>query len=147
MKYFYVEFEVAGNIGDNADVDWNTHPPRIERLHYEFDTWLGDALLEAFLCLIATEEAAAALKAAGVTGVAYDAVEVSTTETFREFHPDQGLPPFVWLRVNGVAGEDDFGVYRDMRGERPQHKFVLSERALDILRPFGLNYAEIEPFP
>ena len=43
------------------------------------------------------------------------------------------IATFPWLRVTGVAGKDDFGVYRDTQGERPRNRFVPSERALKCL--------------
>ena len=112
----------------------------MHRLHYVFNTWSGDAILESFPCLIATENAADALRAAAATGVDFDGVEVSASDIFEGFHPNFELPAFVWLRVKGVAGKDDFGIAVDRR-------FVLSERALDLIRPFGLSHAEIAPFP
>ena len=146
MNYFFIEPEVAGGLGSNTILDRTTHPPRAERLHYEFEGWLGDALLEGFPCLIATEQASNALKSARATGVDYAEVEVSTSQLFRHLYPNRQLPPFVWLQIKGTAGKDDFGRHRDMRAERPRNKFVISERALEILRPFGLNHADIEPY-
>lgn len=139
MNFFYTEPEVAGDLGSNTILDRSVLPPRVNRLHYEFDIWLGDALLETFPCLIALETAANALKAAGMTGVEFDKVETSMSPMFEGFHPNFKLPPFVWLRVTGIAGRDDFGV-------APDRRFVISERALDLIRPFGLKHAEMAPF-
>lgn len=49
------------------------------------------------------------------------------------------LPPFVWLKVDGKAGHDDFGLAED-------HRLVVSESVLDALRPLGISHALIEPF-
>lgn len=64
---------------------------------------------------------------------------VSASDNLIDNFPDRPLPPFIWLHVTGTAGKDDFGVGKD-------HRFVISERALEIIRPFGLKYAEIEPY-
>lgn len=53
--------------------------------------------------------------------------------------PDQKLPSFVWLKVNGDADDDDFRIAKDYR-------LVFSERVLDALRSFGISNALIEPF-
>lgn len=139
MNYFFIEPEVGGGVGPNTILDRRTDPPRVDHLNYEFDVWLGDCLVEGFPCLIATQQASNALEAAGATGFDLGDVEISTTYEFDSREPSVRLPPFVWLKVIGIAGKDDFGVGADLR-------FVISERALDIVRPFGLKHADIEPF-
>lgn len=146
MNYFFIEPEVAGGWGKNVVADVSIHPPQVRKLHYEFEGWMGDALLDTFPCVIATKEAADALASEGVTGIDYAKVEVSTSDLFRHLHPTLNLPPFVWLQIKGKAGRDDFGDYCDARGERPWTRHVISDRALGIIRPFGLNHADIEPF-
>jgi len=47
--------EVAGRLGEKTVLIATSHPPITERLNYEFDGWLGDDLLEPFLCYIVTE--------------------------------------------------------------------------------------------
>jgi hypothetical protein len=48
---------VAGGYGEDAILDTSVCPERVERLHYEFDGWLGDDLLESFPVFIITERA------------------------------------------------------------------------------------------
>jgi hypothetical protein len=139
MKYFFVEPEVAGGFGPNIDLDTSVHPPIIHRLNYEFDGWLGDVLLESFPVWIVTLPARDAIKALGCTGVRFDEVEVTTSGLFEDIYPDRQLPEFAWMRVEGKAGEDDFGVLSTLI-------LVVSERALKTLQDLGLNYAEIAEF-
>ncbi|MFD2056543.1 hypothetical protein ACFSQT_26735 [Mesorhizobium calcicola] len=40
--------------------------------------------------------------------------------------PDVELPPFVWLKVDGRASCDDFGINQKLN-------LVISERAFDVL--------------
>ncbi|WP_378919867.1 hypothetical protein [Mesorhizobium kowhaii] len=115
------------------------HPPIVTKLHYEFQGWFGDVLLESFPCFIVTEGAKSALLEIGISGVTFSPVEVSTSDLFEEMQPDQRLPPFVWLKVDGDAGRDDFGIANDYR-------LVVSERVLDALKPLGISNALIEPF-
>jgi len=56
MRYFKVEPEIAGDFGDNTVLDTSTHPPKVHKLHYEIETWLGDPILETFLCFVTTDE-------------------------------------------------------------------------------------------
>lgn len=139
MKYFYLEPEVSGGLGDDAIMDTSVHPPIVTRLHYEFDGWLGDLMVTSFPCYLVTEYLKAKFLTAGFSGATFDKVKVTTSELFEEMQPDVELPPFVWLKVDGRAGHDDFGLAED-------HRLVVSERVLDALRPLGISHALIEPF-
>jgi hypothetical protein len=139
MKYFYIEPEVAGGLGHNVVMDRSVHPPIVSGLHYEFDGWLGDVLLESFPCFIVTEGAKKDLQSVGLTGLRFDEVEVTTSEFFQERYPNRQLPKFVWLQIVGKPGQDDFGIAKDLR-------LVISERALEVLRGLGISNALITDF-
>lgn len=139
MHYFYIEPEVAGSLGDRTIADWKVHPPLVSVLHYEFQGWLGDEILESFPVFIVTHRVKEELMAMGVTGTNFDDVYVTTSINFREFHPDRDMPQFVWLKPVGKAGQDDFATANDSR-------LVVSKRALDVLRTAGASHALIEPF-
>ncbi|MDX8514926.1 hypothetical protein [Mesorhizobium captivum] len=139
MKYFYLEPEVSGGLGDNTVMDSSVHPPIVTRLHYEFDGWLGDVIVTSFPCYLVTEDVKEKILKDGFSGVRFDKVEVTTSELFEEMQPDLELPPFVWLKVDGEAGHDDFGLAED-------HRLVVSESVLDVLRPLGISNALVEPF-
>ncbi|MFY9952572.1 MAG: hypothetical protein WAK54_05070, partial [Bradyrhizobium sp.] len=74
MEYFFVEPEVAGGLGPLTVMDTTTHPPIVSKLHYHFDGWLGNVLLETFPCFIVTDGARQALQAIGATGAKFDEV-------------------------------------------------------------------------
>lgn len=137
MKYFFLEPEVVGGLGENTILDASVHPPRIERLHVEIGGWLGDAILETFPCVMATKFAAEALERSGATGIEFAELEVSASAEFHEMYPVREVPSLCWLKVTGDAGKHDFGIATDLR-------LVVSERALDVLRPFGIQHALVE---
>lgn len=142
MKPFYViEPEVAGGWG--AKTIFAKTPEKnvvVQRLHFEFDGWLGDELLESTPCYIVTERLARDMRDARLTGVAFDKVEITKSPQFKSRHPGRYLPPFVWLKVNGTPGLDDVGI-------APGRKFVVSGRALNVLQQGGLlNAASITPY-
>jgi hypothetical protein len=139
MKYFHIEPEVAGGYGPNTLLDRSVQPFVIVRLHYKFDGWEGDVLLEGHRCWLITEDAKKEIESCGLTGVSYGEVEVTTSSLFRELYPTQKLPKFVRLMPEGIAGEDDFGIIFG-------HTLVVSERALKLLRGLGLAHADIELF-
>lgn len=96
-------------------------------------------MVTSFPCYLVTEDVKEKILKSGFSGMTFDKVEVTTSELSEEMQPDQKLSSFVWLKVNGDAGDDDFGIAKDYR-------LVVSERVLDALKPFGISNALIEPF-
>jgi hypothetical protein len=140
MKYYYLEPEVpCSSGGDRTEADWTTHPPTVTKLHWEMEYSPDDALLESFPCWIATVETMNAIRSAKLTGATFDEVEVTMTEQARDFEPDFILPDFVWLKIDGKAGQDDFGV-------APNLRLVVSERALKLLQTLGISHAEVADY-
>jgi len=130
-----LEPEVAGGWGSRTVADATTHPPRVSALHYQFDGWQGDDLLESFPCFIVTRRLGDRLAAAGLTGDRLAPVEVTRSEQFESTHPGRELPAFEWLQVTGAAGCNDFGLTAG-------HRLVVSERALAALKAGQLRHCE-----
>src|SRR5215470_10137854 len=105
MKYYYLEPEVAGGYGEDTVLDTSVRPERVERLHYEFQGWLGDDLLEAFPVFIISERLKNILQPLHATGYELDHVKVSKEPQFRELYPNAPpLPKFHWLKISGRGG-------------------------------------------
>lgn len=134
-----LEPEVAGGLGEGTVMDRSVHPPRVSRLVYEFEGWLGDGIVESFPCFLVTEALAQALTEARLTGFALADVTVETTDEFNQ-HFARPLPRFLWLQVTGRAQLDDFWLHTDNR-------LAVSTRALDVLRTQHLDNALLEPLP
>lgn len=136
-EHFVVEPEVAGGLGERTVMDRSSHPPIVSRLHYQFEGWLGDQIVESFPCYLVTESLAAEIVRQGMTGVEFHDVEVTCSQEFYEVHGATALPKFVWLKVTGVAGVDDFGIAGDLR-------LTVSARVLKLIQatmPRGLDFA------
>ncbi|TPM34485.1 hypothetical protein [Mesorhizobium sp. B2-3-5] len=56
-----------------------------------------------------------------------------------ELQPAVELPSFVWVKVGGKAGKDDFGIAQNL-------SLVVSARVLDLLENFGIPSAIVEPY-
>ncbi len=137
--YHILEPEVAGGWGKDTDFTRTPGQPVVVRkLHYQFDGWLGDELLESTPCYIVTERLAAEIKRSKLTGVSFDEVLTSKSEMFDELYPDRVLPKFIWLKVEGAAGQDDFGVTPDLQ-------LIVSEQALTVLKSVGVSRALVTP--
>lgn len=136
MKFYRLEPEVAGGIGPDTMMDRSVSPPRVERLHYVFDGWLGDELLTSFPCFIVTERLANEIEGMKTSGVRFADVKITQSLQFEELHPGKTLPEFKWLQVFGTPGHDDFGISRDRR-------LIVSERVLNTLKLYDLSHCDI----
>ncbi len=83
-----------------------------------------------------TQAAKAAIEAAGLTGAHFDNVDVSKSVQFETDRPEQLLPQFAWLKVDGKPERDDFGVADNAR-------LMVSERALELFQKLGIPNAEV----
>src|SRR5437016_12512582 len=115
MRYFRVEPEVAGGWGSRTVVNRNLPPWVITKLHYHFEGWLGDGLLESFPAFIIVDDARYLFKKHNLTGFLFADVEITTSEEFELLNSCLQLPKFIWLKVDGLAKYDDFGIGSDGR--------------------------------
>ena len=139
MTYFALEPEVAGMFGPATAGDLRATPPLIEKFNYEFDTWLGDPLLEALCTFIVTDRLKDRLIEARASGIAFGDVEVTKSGIFLDFYGDRPLPPFSWLQITGRAGKDDFGL-------SSSGYLIVSERMMNLLNAFGLKHCEVSEY-
>lgn len=139
MQYFYIWPNVAGGLGEHTVLDPSVHPPIVTKLHYEVEGWFGDVIVTTFPCFLVTEETQHALQKMGFSGATFAAAEVTISEDCQEDQPGLELPPFVWLKVDGKAGRDDFGIAADYR-------LVISKRVLNLLESLGIPFAVVEPY-
>lgn len=139
MSLYLIEPEVPGYLGQHTIGNFGKFPPIVEKLHFEFDGWLNDDLIESFPCFLVTESLAKALDSAPLSGYQLESVEISTSEVFKELYPERSLPQFLWLRILGQKGKDDFSV-------SDTGVLLVSERALQLLQNFQLKNAEVEVY-
>jgi len=137
--YTYIEPEVAGGLGNDTDIDNSVHPPKINKLHYEFADWLGDDIVETFPCYIVTKNLMLAIIKEGLTGVSFDILKITKSPEFINGFVDLELADFHWMKINGVFGIDDFVIAVDYR-------LLISDKAKKLLNFFNINYAILEDF-
>jgi len=75
-----------------------------------------------------------------LTGVTPSHMEASPSDIFEAFHPGRQLPEFIWLKIAGKPGADDFGIVGN--GE-----LIVSAKALTVLKSFHLNHCDVTPYP
>lgn len=142
MQFFTLKPEVPGQIGHDTELDTSVHPPRIvdDKLHLAFDGFLGSSLIKVSPAFCVSQELKADIERAGLTGCSFDVVKITKSQLFHDIYPDgKDLPEFVWLKLEGVAGKDDFG-----RSE--SYRIVVSERALNLIKTHPLEECDIEPY-
>ena len=139
MTYFLLAPEVAGSFGPATAGDLRATPPLIEKFNYEFDTWLGDPLLEALCTFIVTDRLKVRLIEAHATGVGFGDVEITQSGIYLDMYGDRPLPAFSWLQITGRAGKDDFGL-------SSSGYLIVSERMMNLLKAFGLNHCEVSEY-
>jgi len=136
IMYRAIGPEVAGGLGEQTIMKTNVHPPVVEKLHYEFDSWLGDDILESFPCFLVSERLKNSIVFENLTGVAFDDVLISESDLFRQIHPDLELPVLFWAKIDGERGIDDFVIGDD-------HRLLISEKAYTLLQFFHIDHAFI----
>ena len=137
IMYKLIEPEVAGGLGEKTEIDNSFFPPIVKSLHYEFEGWLGDDILESFPCYIVTETLKKGIESERLTGVFFDDVIISKSETFKEFYPDKELPMFFWMKINGEVNNDDFFITE-------KNGLAISEQAYLLLSKYKIDNADIE---
>ncbi len=150
MKYFALKAESAGDFGINTKfAKPPSKPPQVQHLHYVLDVWPVDELLGTAGVYIVSESMGKRLQSLTipVSGVSFEAVEVTTSERFNSWHSDSALstyedisllPRYVWLNVNGKAGIDDFGIDKE--------RLVVSIRVYTAMRMHRLNSCKVVDF-
>ena len=140
MKFFRLEPEVAGELGEGTIMDVSVHPPLVTAVHYELSDWLGDHLLESYPVYLISEQLAASLDRAGFRRYELRDARVTLSLEAQELLDPASLPTFRWFVVTGAPGHDDIGVTSNAR-------LVVSERALEVMRAAApLNHCDVKPY-
>ncbi len=135
--YKSIEPEVAGGLGEKIQMDNSVFPPLVKNLHYEFESWLGDDILESFPCYIVTESLRKGIESQNLTGINFDEVYICKSENFTELYPDKQLPIFFWAKINGERNKDDFFITEE-------NTLAISDKAYLLLRNYNISQADIE---
>ncbi|MBN3265079.1 hypothetical protein [Pectobacterium brasiliense] len=131
---YYIEPEVAGELGDGTVMDTSIHPPVVKKLELCFSGWLGDDLLECYPCFIVTERLENELRNIAQDNVFFEKINVNQSDEFGELYPGKKLPNFYWMKF--INGKEIF-LSEDQR-------LAVSERIMNILSNFNISNAIID---
>lgn len=135
MRKYFIEPEVAGELGEETQMNSLMHPPIVKKLHYHFYGWLGDELLECFPCYIVSEKLKSIIEAEAINDITFEDVVITVTDDFQHLTSYREMPVFFWLKFKSNA---DISLSSDYR-------LVVSEKLLKIIRIATLNNAVISP--
>lgn len=132
-----IEPEVAGGLGSETQLDNTVHPPLIKKLHFVFEGWLGDDIIETFPCFLVTRRLMEGVVKRALTGISFDVVQITKSPDFMVMNSDVILPEFCWAKINGTSTDFDFFLAND-------HRLVISERVYELFKQFKLKHALLE---
>jgi hypothetical protein len=139
-KNFYtIKPEVAGNIANSEFIDRSARPPKINKLHYEFDGWSGDDIITSIATYIVTERLKSSLELEQLSGMKFEEVDTSTSDQFKELYGEKKLPKFYWMKVTGALEKDDFSM-------SPKHRLIISAKALSVFNRYQIENAQVEAY-
>lgn len=144
---YLLEPEVPGGIGNNSKLLYeNGRIKQAIHLHYEFEGWLGDDLITTSPFFLVTEGIANAIKESDLQGYSFKDIEISTSYSFKELHPNRVLPRFQLLIPVGVI-EVEGKYITSWTGHdfcmKSRIDLVISEKAFELFRKYNINNCDI----
>lgn len=135
MKYFLLKPDVPGYLVNPKGTLANYS--NISSVHYVLECFPTDDIFKCRRIYIVKEDLAYALARSEMTGFELKSCVVSKGDQFEISSPGyKELPELLWLYIDGVAGSDDFGISDNL-------KLIISERALELLKGFVIENADI----
>lgn len=146
MRFYSLGPEAAGELGSQSIIgNPKERPHQVKKLHLELTFWPADDLIDAYT-YVCSKRLATALAASTLTGFRLDKIDkVSFGDQFNisaRMHKGETLAEFVWLKVSGKPGIDDFGLVQGPCAL----PLVVSESALQLLKSFDFNHCTIQRF-
>lgn len=152
MELYFIEPEVSGGHGEqtiygSVEADANEGiSGTIKFLHYEFEGWLGDDLLESTPAFIVSSNLENALKKSEFKDYKLEKCLITKSDVFMELYPNKEIPSFVRFIPFGtveVEGEN----FNNWSGHNfclsPKGELVVTKKALDFLKKFSIKHCDI----
>ena len=152
MSLYQLDPEVCGGhgsktiYGETNEVEEYGISAKVKYLHYEFDGWLGDSLIESTPCFIVLDSLKQILSELFKNDLSFEECLITTSEEFREMYHDITLPNFIRIIPRGKV-KLERGKYTEWSG----HNFCLSQKgelvvtsdALTALKQFQLSFCDV----
>lgn len=151
MSLFVIEPEVSGGIGENTvyqnydAIVESGAIPIITHLHFVFEGWLGDDILEVTPCFLVSEKLKKMIERESLCGYKFQNIEISLSDNFLEMYPNRELPTFFRLIPLGkvIIQEESYTNWDNMDFCISDKAYlVLSEQAKKVIERSNINYAD-----
>lgn len=152
MILYFLEPEVSGGHGEQTiygteeDVAKEGISGKIKFLHYEFEGWLGDDLLESTPAFIVSSNLEDGLKKSEFKDYKLEKCLITMSDVFMELYPNKELPSFtrfIPLGTVEIVGEH----FNNWSGHHfclsSRGELVVTKKALDFLKKFSIKYCDI----
>lgn len=136
---YRLEPHVAGELGEATDLDPSAHPPVVRAVEYVLDAPDSDDLIESFPVFLVSARLAERLDAAGVTGFVLEDAIVRPSTEYLATYGDVPYSEYRWMRLQDGGSTADAWLDGDQR-------LCVSDRTMNVLRPYRLARCSIEPF-
>jgi len=154
MKLYFLEPEVSGGHGEHTiygteqDIEAKGISGKVEYLHYEFEGWLGDDLLESTPAFIVSNILQTELEKSNFKDYKLEECLITTSDEFKEMYPNKEIPTFnrfIPLGKIEVEGEK----FKNWSGNHfclsPKGELVVTQEALDLLKRVSIDHTYITP--
>ncbi|MEI3611233.1 hypothetical protein [Pseudogracilibacillus sp. SO30301A] len=152
MILYFLEPEVSGGHGEHTiygteeDVAKEGISGKIRFLHYEFEGWLGDDLLESTPAFIVSRNLEDELKKSEFKDYKLEKCLITMSDVFMELYPNKKLPSFArFIPLGTVEVEGEH--FNNWSGHHfclsSKGELVVTKKALDFLKKFSIKYCDI----
>lgn len=154
MILYFLEPEVSGGHGEYTiygtedDIATEGISGKVKYLHYEFEGWLGDDLLESTPAFIVSSILETELENSDFIGYKLEECLITTPDEFKEMYPNKEIPTFsrfIPLGKIEVEGEN----FKNWSGHHfclsPKGELVVTQEALDFLKRVSIDNCYITP--
>lgn len=154
MILYFLEPEVSGGHGENTiygteeEIATEGISKKVKYLHYEFEGWLGDDLLESTPAFIVSSRLATELENSDFIDYKLEECLITKSDMFIEMYPEKELPEFIRFIPLGkveVEGEN----FKNWSGHHfclsSKGELVVTQEALDFLKKFSIDNCFITP--
>lgn len=154
MILYFLEPEVSGHHGERTiygiekDATKEGVSETIKFLHYEFEGWLGDDLLESTPAFIISSNLEDELRKSEFRDYKIEKCLITKSDEFMELYPNKELPSFARFLPLGTV-EIEGEQFDNWSGNdfclSPKGELVLTKKALDFLSGFSIKHCDITP--
>lgn len=152
MKLYFLEPEVSGGHGEltvygtEEDIAKAGISGKVKFLHYEFEGWIGDDLLESTPAFIVSSKLETQLENSNFKDYKIEKCLITTSVEFKEMYPSKEIPlfsRFIPLGKVEVEGEN----FKNWSGHHfclsPKGELVVTKEALDFLKRASIDNSYI----